>query len=132
MTMRPRNRSKWKAVLASPFSIILALVILFFLVRAAWNVHEKADLSADRLVQEQASLNKLNGDQTNLAAKTANLSTDSGIETEMREKYRAVEPGESVAVIVDSSAPESVPADASATSTPKEGFWASLFHSIGL
>ena len=130
--MKPRNRSKWKSTLSSPFSLVIALILLLLLVKAAWSIHEKSNLSAERLDKANAELAKLQSDQVALAKRTDDLSTDTGIEAEMREKYRAVRPGESVAVIVDSSKALNQLNDVASSTTPaKKGFWRSLLKLFG-
>lgn len=131
--MMPRNRSKWRSFLSSPFTLVAVLILIFFLGRAVWNIHDKADLSAERLEQARAELAKLEADETSLAQKSADLSTDAGVEREMREKYRAVLPGESVAVIVDGTRLVQPSGGSYSTSTQqKTGFWSGLLKLIGL
>jgi len=130
--MRPRNRSRSRAILSSPVTLVLAAIALFFLARAAWNIHGKAVESAARLESAQNDLGKLEESQKDLQSTVDRLSTSDGMETEVRDKYHAVLPGESVAVIVD-AAPEGVNGTAAASSTEqKTGFWGGLLRAIGL
>ena len=133
--MKPRNRSKWRAFVSSPFTLVAALVLLGFLAKAAWNIYGKAQLSQRRLDQAQSEIDKLTASQADLSAKTADLSTEAGIEAELSEKYRAVAPGESVAVIVDPATPG---ADRGTTASisgqpnvSAHGWWGSLLRMIG-
>jgi len=137
--MKTRNRSGWKAFTSSPFTLIVALIILGFLVRAAWNIHGKAALAGKHLDQTESEITKLQASQADLSAKTADLSTEAGIEAELSEKYRAVAPGESVAVIVDPMSPNVTNGtDANAASSsaslkaPTQGWWQSLLRMLGL
>src|SRR5947207_2368032 len=99
--MKRRNRSSLYSVLSSPFTLIAALVLFVVFARAAWNIHEKARESALRLEVAQAELTKLRESQADLSARVNQLSTPAGVKAQIRERYHAVEPGESVAVIVD-------------------------------
>lgn len=99
--MKYGNRSIWKRVLGSPISLVVAGIVLVVLVKATWNISSKTIQSAEKLAQAQAELARLNERQSELQGRVGLLSTDQGIEAEIRTKFRAVREGESVAVIVD-------------------------------
>lgn len=99
--MKYGNRSVWRRFISSPISLVVLVIALVVLIRASSNIHDKARLSATKLEQAQNSLNTLVDHQRDIAAKVDYLSTDQGIEAEMRTRYHAVKEGESVAVIVD-------------------------------
>jgi cell division protein FtsB len=135
--MRPRNRSKFQAILSSPITLVLAAIIFYFLARAAWNIHEKARESAERLASAQNDLSKLQQSQKALEDSVDKLSTSAGVEAEIREKYHAVQPGESVAVIVDTppvgtNGSNAATASAASPSVQAPGFWARLLQLFGL
>ena len=121
-SLRRFGEPRWRRFLSSPLVIAVLLAILVFTAHAAWVIYEKDRLSAGRLVQAQANLKRLQDQQSSLNDRIKFLSTDRGIEAELREKYRAVKDGESVAVIVDAS-------DTS-TSTPAAAAQAGWFRSF--
>lgn len=123
-----RNRSKLRMILSSPAVCVAALLLLFFLAKGAWGIHSRAVDSAARLEAARTELAELEATRSLAAAQTARLSTESGIKAEVREKYRAVEPGESVAVIVD-TAPQKPVATSTATSSEpvRKSWWRRLF-----
>ena len=127
--MRYGNRSGWKRFVRSPFTIIGAAIILVVLARATWSIHEKAVSTAQRLADAKAELIKLQAHGDDLSREVGYLSTDQGVEAELRTKYRAVKNGESVAVIVDD---ENAAAVAAASSTPAIGWWQRILQGIGL
>jgi len=131
--MKYRNRSTWKSIFGSPITLVLALVALGFFAKAAWNVHQKAELSAARLAQAQHEFAKLQERQRDLSFKVERLSTEEGIEAEIRTKYRAVKADESVAVIVDDKSTTADLASAGNASTTGSNsdwsnFWKKLLH----
>jgi hypothetical protein len=126
--MKYGNRSPWKRFIYSPAGIIIGCIGLFILVRAGWNIHEKALVAGDRLAQAQAELANLEQQKTSLSNSISYLSTPSGMEAELRDKYHAVKEGESVAVIVDDS---STGSSSTASSTPKGSLWRKLMDFIG-
>ncbi len=99
------NRKYWWRLLHNPFIMILGLAILFFVARAAWNVHKSATTVSLKLSQARSEKERLLMEQKNLSSKIDELSTPGGLESELRMKYRAVKAGESVAVIVGSGTP---------------------------
>ena len=129
--MNRRNRSKFRMVISSPITLFVALILLILVGRAAMSIHAKAAESAEKLSEAQMSLNKLQANQSNLQARIDELSTDSGREASIREKYHAVAPGEEVAVIVDDQA-QNGSAAAAATSTEQLSWWQRMFRAIGL
>lgn len=134
--MKYGNRSLWKRFIASPIALVVAAVLLAILAKAGWNIYEKAQISSDRLEQAQAELAKLRDRQTKLSETVGYLSTERGLENEIRTKYHAIKDGESVAVIVDESKEQSQRAAAaeaasSAQATTTLGWWGKMLHAIG-
>ncbi len=129
--MKRRNRSSLHAILSSPFTLIAALVLFVVLARAAWSISGKAQESALRLEVAQTELAKLQENQADLSNRVTELSTPDGIKAQMRERYHAVEPGESVAIIVDSAASDTAAA-LNATSSQAISWWGRLLHVFGL
>lgn len=135
--MMSRNRSRPSAILSSPVTLILALVILVFLARAATKIYSKTADSSVRLDEARANLAKMEAKRIDLKDQIQNLSTPEGIVASIREKYRAVEPGESVAVIINRDAATGTPGgglgvEASDASTREMGWWQRILRMIGL
>jgi cell division protein FtsB len=124
------NRSLTKRLVSSPISLVLAAVLFVVLAKGVWTIHLKAAASSARLEEAHAELVKLQARQTDLSKKVEYLSTNEGIEAEIRTKYRAVHEGESVAVIIDPA--DQTANSANASSTSSNGFWHKLFHIFGL
>lgn len=128
--MNRRNRSKFRVIISSPITLILALALLVLTGRAAMGIHAKALESAEKLTEAQMNLDRLQSNQANLEARIGELSTDAGREASIREKYHAIAPGEEVVVIVDDQ-----PSSAAATSgAPVEhlSWWQRAFRAVGL
>ena len=135
--MKYGNRSVWRGIISSPITLVAAAIILVVLVRAAVNIHAKANESAIKLASAQAEYNKLQSRDSELNARVGYLSTDQGVESEIRSKYRGLKEGESLAVIVDESqtASSSTNANQSAAAiqTPISGrpWWRKLLGMLG-
>lgn len=107
-------------------------MVVFVLARASLNIYSKVETSETKLLQAQANLEKLSERQQDISRKVEYLSTDQGIEAEIRTKYHAVKDGEQVAVIVDDS--QKAPAVQSAsgtTATSSSGFFGRILRALG-
>lgn len=129
--MKYGNRSPWKRFFYSPASIGIVLIACVLIVRGALNIHEKALLAQDRLDQAKTELADLQNQKATLSKSIDHLSTPSGMEAELREKYHAVKEGESVAVIIDPSADKNA-TSAQSTTTPPISWWGKMWRMIGL
>lgn len=131
--MKYGNRSIWKRFISSPISLIALAIVVFVLARAAANINDKVDASASKLAQAKAEYERLLERQASISRRVEHLSTDQGIEAEIRTKYHAVKDGEGVAVIVDGAQTANVLESASGTiATSSPGFWRRLLQAVGL
>jgi cell division protein FtsB len=99
--MKFGKRGTGRMIFSSPITLVVVIVVFIFLVKVVWNMRERLISSKLRLETAQSELAKLEDHRIALANKIQYLSTEQGIEAELRTKYRAVREGESVAVIVD-------------------------------
>lgn len=122
--------------MSSPLVMVGLIVLFVLLLRGVRSIHEKASLSAEKLKSAELELAKLQDHERDLSSQIGYLSTEQGIEAELRTKYRAVREGESVAVIIGDQASSSsatstaaVAAVATATTTASSGS-GGFFHGI--
>ncbi len=119
-------RNSNKRIIDSPITLVIALLLCIYLARAVWNIRKSATVAETKLEQAQSEYDRLQKQKTDLSTKIDYLSTPEGVETELRTKYRAVRPGESLAVIVDTT-----PTTTVATSTPSQGAWSRILQWFG-
>ncbi|MDE2041415.1 MAG: septum formation initiator family protein [Patescibacteria group bacterium] len=137
--MKYGNRISFRRVMSSPVTLLGGFILCALLARAAIAIHQKAVISEQRLAETQAEYDRLQDHAASLDQEVARLSTDTGIEAELRTRYHAVKDGESVAVILgsDGQSDQDQTADAAdaASSTNAGGdsswFW-SMLHWFGL
>ena len=130
--MKYGNHSSWKRFTSSPITLLVLFVLLLILAKTTSNIHEKADLSAAKLETAQLELDKLEKHRQELARQVDYLSTEQGIEAELRTKYRAVREGESVAVIVGE---ETITPEATTTvpiNSEEISWWGKVLRTFGL
>ena len=137
--MKSGNRFTWQRFFYSPVGIFFGLIVFVLLLRGGWNIHQKALLAQQRLDQAQTELTDLQHQQVTLTSSISQLSTNEGVEAALREKYHAVKQGESVAVIIDNSKPDTenttsggVSSDSNiSSSTSYLSWWGRLVQFIG-
>ena len=118
--------------MSSPFVLVVAIILFIILARAAWNIHIKAGAGVAKLDQAETELAKLQARQSDLSNQVSYLSSENGVEAELRSKYRGVKEGESVAVIVDDQSNTQAAAVSNASDTPPIGWWQRFLRFFGL
>lgn len=121
--MRKDNSHKIKTFLSSPITLVFALIVLVFVARSAWQMNIKSrDIESKKTLADM-KLTELQKEEMRLTQDIEYLSTEEGVEYYLRSKYKAVKPGESVAIIIESET-------TTATSTPDiksdESFWSKI------
>ncbi len=131
--MKYSNRSVWNKIIASPLATLVLILLTFIIGRAVFNIYQKAGTSEARLNQAKLELARLTSRQNEVSMKVENLSTEQGVENEVRTKYHAVKQGESVAVIVDASqtANASGASTSGSLSTPTSSWWSKVLRVFG-
>lgn len=136
--MKRRNSFSWKRLLRSPVTLIIMIAMFAVLARAAWTMVARDRLSAARLDQAESQYAKLQGNESKLSEEVSELSAPGGVEADLKEKYHAVSPGESVAVIVDSPSGGDHGSDQSASAlnasstAPAVNWWHRFLDFLGL
>jgi len=98
-------RSRRKKNIYPKATIIVLLVIALILARATWNVFIKNRETKENLVETVEYLDDLKKRGANIEEEIQDLSTERGIDREIREKFRVVKEGEGMIMLIDS--PES-------------------------
>ena len=97
------HKRKVRKILSSPLTLFPLAVIFFFLARGTWNIYLKDKASVAELRSSKERLARLQDRQDKLSTATQKLSTESGIESEIRDRFQMAKPGEREIVIVESS-----------------------------
>jgi len=133
--MRYGNRSVWKRIASSSLALVGFIALSIIVARATWSMLDKSSASALKLSQVQTELDKLKSREESLSSQISRLSTEQGIEAELRTKFHAVKDGESVVVILESPQASSSSAQSAAVvaaSATKMGWWQRVLRAIGL
>ena len=116
-----QERKKFRKILYSKATLVVLLVMVVFVARGAWQIHEKAVIARAERDEAARALAELQNRTTELQASLGRLRSGQGIEEELRQKFTVAKPGEEVVVVVDESAKKSE----NGTSQSKS-FWESI------
>lgn len=111
------QKKKLRKVLYSRTTIFILFLIVLFLAQATWKVYKKEKITRDNLNQVADEYKKLETRERAIKSSVDFLQTDKGVESEIRSKFRAVKPGEQVAIIINDEVKKEVPPP------PPETFW---------
>ncbi len=132
--MKYGKHSSWNRFVASKTALIIVIVLFCFMAKAAWTVYQKSHASEQNLNKAIAAYADLQSRQTDILKKVAYLSTDEGVEAEIRSKFRAAKDDESVAVIIGeqgSSGATTAPTVQTA-SVANISWWRRVLQMVGL
>ena len=107
------------------FSRGILIILVFFVVivgRSVWGVYTKERETQQRLDGVRAEHDDLNDRSVFLEGEIERLSTEKGVEEEIRRQYGLAREGERVFIIVDRESEEAT--------TTQTGFWKSLIFWI--
>jgi cell division protein FtsB len=110
-------KKRFRKILYSRSSVAVLLIILAFLAHATWNVFTKERESAANVIEASREHDKLQSRQQVLTVEIQRLSTDQGVEEEIRNKYSVSKPGEHLLIIVDNAS------STASTSQTHESWW---------
>lgn len=125
-----RERFRLRKVLYAKPTIIIMAFFTVLLLRAAWGMHEK---SLDAIKNRDTALEELQSLQNRkaeLEGDIAHLSSDEGIEAEIRDRFMVAKEGEKVMIVVAPKEEEvhtvTVPAD------DNSSFWDKMMSAVSL
>lgn len=87
--------------LYSPLSIILLVIIVVFLARAAWDIYQKSRLGDEAYQAALLKLKELEERKKALEEELARVGSQQGLEAQIRQNLPVAKPGEEVIIIVD-------------------------------
>lgn len=127
--MRDFNRRRSRREELTRFGIRLAwvlalLVITVAAVRGAWAMYGKFTSSASADSAAQQNLASLKAQEAQVDEAVSSLSTEEGVEAQMRERYGVAKPGEGEIEIVTDAASTTPPSPAS------QNLFSRIFHAV--
>ena len=120
----PKKTNKFQRVLLSwPFIIVLLILVVLVAV-AAWNMFQTQRGTQTTVARLEADREDLLARKTSVSDAALDVSTDRGVQQEIREKFSVAKEGERVIVLVDDEDNNST------SSTESQGWVKSIFSKI--
>jgi cell division protein FtsB len=108
-----QEKRRYQKFIYSKVTLIILIIVIFFLLNAVWNVYKKQAMTKDNLIKTATVYESLQAREKMLSSEIERLKTDSGAEEEIRERYGLIRPGEEVIIIVDEHKDKNSPANSS-------------------
>lgn len=99
LDFKQRNRMR-RAIYAKPTIIAIAL-LLALVAHGAWGMYQKSKEAVDKTHVATERLKQLEVREKELSGDILNLSTERGIEGEIRDRFMVAKEGESVMIVAD-------------------------------
>lgn len=116
------EKRKFKKLLYSKPTLIILGVIVVWLSFVVWNMYKKERDTRLKRIEQNEILNRLKDREGSLHEEIERLSTERGIEEEIRSKFEVGKDGEKIIVIVDN------PEEKNTTQNEeKKSFWQRIF-----
>lgn len=122
-TLSPHRKRSW---IRSPILAVFLVLIIGWGIVVVIKIGIKYREAVQLRNEYRAELQQLQTKEGELNEKIKNLSTDRGLEAEVRNRYRVVRPGEQLVIVIDDQG-------ASSTTTAQDtgSFWQKIREFIG-
>lgn len=126
-TLGVRRKYRIRRFLGSGVSFVVVLLLLIVFVQAAVGMYAKAREAKEKRDLSISELKRLQARETDLQTEISRLSSERGVEEELRGRYFVAKEGERVAVVnITSSESESTSGN-----PEKKGFWKKFLSAVG-
>jgi cell division protein FtsB len=95
------QKKRYQRMIYSRITILVLILLVFFLGKAVLNVYEKAQRTKENLNIATTELENLESRGDLLEERIESFKTEKGIEEEIRDKFNVIKEGEHVIMIVD-------------------------------
>ncbi|MCX6718887.1 MAG: hypothetical protein NTZ38_00715 [Candidatus Taylorbacteria bacterium] len=130
--MKYGKQSVWKRFISSKSALFLSVLIFIFMSKALWNIYQKSSTSEFDLNKAKSAYASLQAHEIDVSRKVMYLSSEEGVMSEIRSKFRAVSDDESVAVIVDDRTRLDASGTAQTASVSDISWWGRILRMFGL
>lgn len=96
-----QERGRFRRRLQSPILAIALFIIFILVARSTWEVYKKDRIARINREESEKALSLLRARKEYLNSQLKNLSTERGVEGELRSKYQVTKEGEKGLVIVE-------------------------------
>jgi cell division protein FtsB len=96
-----QGRKRWRKIYRSDVFAFVLLVFTIVLLNSVWDVYKKNSVARMNSAEAIKTLEGLKKKKEGLEKEISRLSTERGVEEELRRRFQVVRPGEEVIVIVE-------------------------------
>ncbi|MEK7596622.1 MAG: hypothetical protein AAB450_00710 [Patescibacteria group bacterium] len=118
-----QEKRRFRKLLHSRYVIAVLIILCALLARAVWGVYGKYEKSREIAERTKTELTALEARQKFLSREIADLDTDLGRESEIRERFGAIKEGERLIVLIDGDSGQK-----SAIQGADNGWWQKLVN----
>lgn len=97
-----RTKRRMRQILYGPFTVLILTGLLVVSAMGAWGMRAKSEEARSKRDDAAEELKALQARKIDVSADVLRLSTDRGIEGEIRKKYMVAKEGEKVMILTDS------------------------------
>ena len=115
-----------RKILQSKFFLIFVIFLFFFMVKGVYGVYVKNKLARENVEITKVELANLKEKRDDLLFELNKVSTDRGVEEELRKNFSVAAPGEKVIVVVEDDTIETAP-ELEVEKTWWQKFWSLFF-----
>ena len=116
------EKRRFRRFIYSKATLVILGLIVIWLIFVVWNMYQKERDTRLKRIEQREILDELREREVSLSEEIERLSTERGIEEEVRSKFEVGKEGEEIVVIVDKPEEE----NASETNL-KKTFWEKIF-----
>ena len=99
-----KERSRIRKIIYGKPMIIVIAILFVFIANGAWGMYQKSIEAREKRDNAEERLTKLRIREIELSKDILNLSTDRGVEGEIRDRFMVAKEGESVMIVTDPEA----------------------------
>ena len=126
-TLEIRQKARWRKIIYSKPMILFLVMVFVFVLSATWGMFQKSRLAGSNATLAEEAVAGLENRERALSEDIVGLSTERGIEEEIRERFMVAKMGERVIIIAD---PEEAEVH-TVTVVEKEGTTPSFLAGLG-
>lgn len=96
-----RQKAKLRRMMYAKPTILFLAIMVTLVTRGAWGMYQKSKEAEDKRAKAEERLAELKEKERTLSKDIVDLSTDRGIEEEIRDRFMVAKEGENVMIIAD-------------------------------
>ncbi|MFC1802066.1 septum formation initiator family protein [Patescibacteria group bacterium] len=118
-----KEKKRVKKIVYSKITLFVLFVLVILMLKAVFGVYKSARVTAVKKNEAEIVFKNLEDRELSLKEEVSRLSTDKGVEEEIRDKFGMVKEGEKIIMLINDGGEENQEADF----LNKKSFWSKIF-----